>query len=577
MEANNIKKLFGNRDIHFVIPSYQRAYSWEEKQFSQFLEDLKECKLNEHYLGHFLFEKDDSTFYVIDGQQRLTTLIIFISVIIGILMSRKEEWNNTNPEIKILIDDLNEFYLKDIRHDKIKLDTVSYDKNFFCDLIIEHKDNISENDLTSKSKRSIYNAFLYFKKQLQSLPTDQLLKLINTLENSAITTYIVKDKLQGAQIFAYQNDRGKKLTNLEILKAYFMLQIYISQNNLDNISYVETCFEEIYRQIVMVRLDEDSVLNYYWNARSSKGYNTENVIREVKDWLKNLSPQEQVDKIKYFVNELAKTFSIIHQFENDESFYAVNLKNMNNMADAYPLIIKAKLANVSNEVFNRLVRFLENVVFRSLIRGGRADLTSRLQDILLNLKDTDSTNKMIDHAINNLKKNWWWSDYWGDQQMIHHLDSGWFYGNRVDNYLLWRYEQYLCDKNYPVPKVNFRDVVSQESIEHIAPQTEPSQVKNGYGVYDDKNVKENGIQSGNWLHCVGNLMLMAKSQNSSLGNKPFPDKLTTYGKSNLLHQQKEIINFVNDPKNPIWDKNAIEKRHKKILEAAKEIWNLDNI
>lgn len=61
-----------------------------------------------------------------------------------------------------------------------------------------------------------------------------------------------------------------------------MLQIYQSQNNEDDIVYVEKAFEEIYHNIVLVTVEEDNVLNYYWRAVGTKGYYSENVIREVK-------------------------------------------------------------------------------------------------------------------------------------------------------------------------------------------------------------------------------------------------------------------------------------------------------
>lgn len=140
------------------------------------------------------------------------------------------------------------------------------------------------------------------------------------MENASITTYIVKNKLQAAQIFAYQNDRGKRLTNLEVLKAYFMLQIYQSQNNEDDIVYVEKAFEEIYHNIVLVTVEEDNVLNYYWRAVGTKGYYSENVIREVKAWIKAVSQEKQVQRIKYFVNGLSKAFCLIRQIEQDNSF-----------------------------------------------------------------------------------------------------------------------------------------------------------------------------------------------------------------------------------------------------------------
>lgn len=183
---------------------------------------------------------------------------------------------------------------------------------------------------------------------------------------------------------------------------------------------------------------------------------------------------------------------------------------------------------------------------------------------------------MIDSIVWKLRNDWWWG-YWSDKEMLNNLNSGWFYGNRVDNYLLWRYEQYLCNDNYPTPKITYGEVISNESIEHIAPQTQPNPIENGYGIYEDIENPSEGITSGNWLNCVGNLMLMAGRQNSSLGNRPFPQKLEVYGKDNLLNQQKEIIDFVTDKNNPVWDKASIERRFNKIIQAAKDIWNLDKI
>ena len=577
MESTTIKALFGRRNIRFVIPEYQRAYAWGERQFSQFVEDLRECDEN-YYLGHFLFEQNGDTLYVIDGQQRLTTCIIFFSTVVNALRHRQEEGGNDEnaDNIKNLLEDITDYYLKDIMRNKQKFITVPYDNNFFVDVVIEHKESVSKEDLTSKSKIAMYKARTYFETELKEVSIHQMLSWINTLENASITTFIVKDKLQAAQIFAYQNDRGKKLTNLEVLKAYFMLQIFRIENNEDDIHYIEKAFEEIYHNIVLVSVDEDNVLNYYWRAVGTKGYYSEKVVGEVKDWLKSISREEQTKQIKSFVTGLSKAFCLVKQIEQDNSFYTANLKCMNNMAFSYPMLIKAKLSNVSDEVFMRLIKLLENLTFRLLVRGGRADITSRLQNVIQNANDTESFNRQIDSVKWKLNNDWWWG-YWSDTEMLNHVKSGWFYGNRVDNYLLWRYEQYLCNDNYPTPKVSYADVISNESIEHIAPQTQINPLENGYGVYEDKENPEEGIISGEWMNCVGNLMLMAGRQNSSLGNRPFADKLFVYGRDNLLNQQKEIIEFVTDKEHPVWDKSSIERRFDKIISAVKEIWNLGNI
>ena len=577
MESTTIKDLFGRRNIQFVIPEYQRAYAWGERQLAQFVEDIRECEGN-YYLGHFLFELKDDTYYVIDGQQRLTTCIIFFSAMVNAARSRHEEWGGDEDaeNISELLDDITDFYLKDIRRNRQKFKPVRYDNNFFVDAIIEHKEPAQGEDMPSMSCEAMYKARKYFEDELKKITVRQMVDWAEKIENASITTFIVKDKLQAAQIFAYQNDRGKPLTNLEVLKAYFMLQVFRTQNNEDDICYIENAFKEIYHYIVLVSVDEDSVLNYYWRAIAPEKYGSSNVASEVKDWLKAIPSDEQAGEIKVFVNGLSKAFALVLHIEQDNSFYTANLKHMRNMAISYPMLIKARLSNVSEEVFLRLVRLLENLTFRSLLRGGRADKQSRLRHIVGYANDTASFNEQIDSVKWMLNNDWWWG-YWSDAQMLNHIRSGWFYRNRVDNYLLWRYEQYLCNDNYPTPKVFYTDVISNASIEHIAPQTQDNPQENGYGTYYDKDKPKEGIVSGEWMDSVGNLVLMAGRQNSSLGNRPFAYKLEVYGRDNLLNQQKEIIEFVADKEHPVWDKASIERRSNKIIAAAKEIWDLNKI
>ena len=92
MEASTtIRKMMAGNQI--VVPSYQRAYSWDtpvEKtdrntQIDVFLSDLEEYSKSNakspYYFGHFLFEERNKKIYVIDGQQRLTTIVIFLSAL----------------------------------------------------------------------------------------------------------------------------------------------------------------------------------------------------------------------------------------------------------------------------------------------------------------------------------------------------------------------------------------------------------------------------------------------------------------------------------------------------------------
>lgn len=62
-----------------------------------------------------------------------------------------------------------------------------------------------------------------------------------------------------------------------------------------------------------------------------------------------------------------------------------------------------------------------------------------------------------------------------------------------------------------------------------------------------------------------------------MGNNPFKTKLETYGKTNILSQQRELNDMFENDLNPLWDKNQIEKRGKKIVDAAMKIWDLNKI
>ena len=86
MEAStNIQAMLS--DGFIFVPNYQRAYSWEkEKQVTVFLSDIEQYvqskSKSKYYFGHFLFEKvGDNKYGVVDGQQRLTTIVVFLSAL----------------------------------------------------------------------------------------------------------------------------------------------------------------------------------------------------------------------------------------------------------------------------------------------------------------------------------------------------------------------------------------------------------------------------------------------------------------------------------------------------------------
>lgn len=152
-------------DKKIFVPIYQRAYSWEvknksdsdKKQIDIFLEDIKNHinsrVISNFYLGNFLFQESEKGLAIIDGQQRLTTIIILLSVI-----------KNITGEVA---------YDLDIEN----FSTTEYDNENFKKIISGQiiKENTSYT-LTNSTKK-IINAYNFFKKSLEKLELKDIKKL----------------------------------------------------------------------------------------------------------------------------------------------------------------------------------------------------------------------------------------------------------------------------------------------------------------------------------------------------------------------------------------------------------------
>lgn len=576
MEASTINGLF-RASKTFIIPAYQRAYSWGHVQREQFIQDLRDVA-DQYYLGHFLFEKEDGNrdvMYLIDGQQRMTTTVIFFSCLKNALEQRED----CPP---MICKQIAHQYLRDAVDGQVCFETVDYDNPFFTKEIIDREQPFAGEDaINSNSKRRIRQCREYFDNVFRSESTDTLLHWMKLVENAKVTEYHVSGKAESAQIFAFQNDRGKPLSQLEVLKSFFMLQIYLREQKsgmqksyIDSLNY---SFRNIYESIVNTDIREDDILRYFWMAyHSEKGYYTEHLVAEVESYFK----KHEVDELIKFTEQLARAFVYVVEVEKDsKNLDLMNLRRIRRMAQAYPILIRSKiLCNASESVHNRLIRLVENVIFRSAIRGGRAAIESRLNGFLGELQDDGSINAAIDRFIDRMT----W-DYWNDNEIKIALRSqSMYYNKNMCRYVLWRYEQSLCTANYPATRISWDNIMTDQSLEHIAPQTPTNNqpVAAGYGIYSDIEHPEDGIESGGWLNCIGNMLLLTQSQNSAAGNHPLSYKLSIYeGEDSLIRQQHEIRSFCKtENEHFVWDKDCILNRRDHIIEQALfKIWNLKNI
>lgn len=569
----SVKGLFDSSEKTFIIPVYQRAYSWDERERKIFLEDLKEQQAggNTYCYGNLLLEriKKDTEYEVIDGQQRLTTLTIFVRALLNVITSRTEKEEKIKNEINIYRKE--KIYFKD--DGNIKLRPVEYDRGCYDTLIIDNKDSCS---IATPSQKRIKDAKEYFTKELSLLSTSEILDIFSILEEAQVNCIELEGKKDSALMFELQNNRGKELTDLEKLKSFFMYQLYVvseAKETNSNIEYIANKFDPIYRLINDLKenydsedlkdINEDRVFLYHCYAYTSKGFGHRS-IDDLTDEYKKLKA-DKVKWIKEFTDELHMTFSNIKYLQGLKNKYLEKLIKISMPYFIYPFLIKGlKYFKEDSNKLDKLFKTMEILSFRYKLINSRSDIVSKLNHVLRRFEgDIDSLNADIKKTLND---NW----YWSDTRVEEYLDGN-MYENSMINYVLWEYEHSIQPAGYDSNKVK----IYKEQIEHISPQTEDSEwVEAGYEVDEDNMYSEEFTDD--WLNCLGNLMIISGSHNASIGNKPFADKLETYRANPILRQQAEIADFASEKgKKPYWDSEAINKRHQKILEFALQRWSFD--
>ena len=552
----NICRMLSGNNIY--VPNYQRAYSWDTesdavkttRHVNTFLIDLQDYVKSEsssrYYFGHFLFEeKNETCFGIIDGQQRLTTITIFLAA----LFNRLKEFRNLTEE--------EDFAYKSMIKvgQTYHFSTVDYDNQLFKDYVV-NQIKTEHNGLDTKSKQRIVNAYDFFVKEFSQMGEQQIVSLLNAVMNASCTTHIVKNESEAIQMFIFQNNRGKKPSNLEIIKAQFLYNVHLyggaEDEKNDLIDEIKNRFEGIYKSISKIehKIDEDNVLTYTLRIFYNSLWEN-NAIQRVNS---ELEIDTRIDFIRDFTRKLASCFEQITAFFNSEREYIIyhSLILFGNNGLLFPFFIKALLYKISENNMLRLASSLESIFVRARIIGTRADLTSRLNDIF---QKFDGDVEPIITRIDWMKKQDGWWGYWNDKEFERSL-QGWI-RHDLGKILLWKYENYLIQSEGKLGYSPVRyDAILNPHLEHIAPQTENP--KNGYGEYDDEFKNQ-------YIDCLGNYLLLSAYHNISIGNIPFEQKRETYTQ---LRQQQEVREMTEADR--YWDKDKIKMRKDKILKFLLE-------
>ena len=626
-----LSKIFTER--LFRIPDYQRGYAWASKQLRDFWNDISQFdESRNHYTGVLTLEavpetavrswhedqwiveaKSYQAFYVVDGQQRLTTAIILLQVILESLEEGKK-LNYTTAS------DIQRKFIFDSKDDGISRSYVfGYEKDnpsyeflktrIFC-----------EHSSTSFPQKTVYTHNLehaknFFSERVAALTHDDLEILYKKVtQHLLFNIFTISEDVDVCVAFETMNNRGKPLSYLELLKNRLIyLSLKFDAEDYEKAKLrrsINDCWKAIYHNLGRNKdnpLDDDKfLLNHYVvyfgkdsvdeaddldEMRYHRLFRTDYArhLLETKFIAKNVTdradPGEKIvlTDIYSYVSSLQQSVECWYRLFNpfDSGFSAdvqVWLDKLNRLGmDPFVPLIMVFFQKVSDKK-KRLVllKAIERHMFLLSLVGympGR-HLFHPESGLIMWAIRLDAGQTSADKAIKEisdmtfemLKRK-----HFIDEMTARFRSEGFYKWDGI-RYFLYEYNLELQERSKTKrPKIawaEFREHLSDfVSVEHIYPQ----QARHKYWV--SRFLRLTQKQKTVLRHSLGNLLPLSKPKNSSLSNKPFPEKIDGQ-KDHVVGYRYGCYAENEVSKTAEWTPNEILERGITLLGFLEHRWNL---
>lgn len=332
----------------YKIPRFQRDFSWDQSNYEEFFEDIVnniyfrngEFVTSQYYLGNMLFlgEKEDNEVEVVDGQQRLTTITIFLAALRDTLYSIVDDQNAKDYADTIH----SEYLIKKIDgKPQRKLQTMS-SFPYFTQTIQDNEKPAFKVEPKTEEEEALKKTFEFFKKQIakkhflnkisktcnqkftEEYYVEALKSVREQLLNSEIIDIFVTDRKQVNKIFENINSKGKPLTQVDLIKNTIFGVVPISSAGIDEMSLK---WDEFGEKLTKLDTNFNEFFLHYWKATFPK--DNANGANLYKKYLKRFDGKNEKE-ITEFVNKLSSGLDI---YENLISVNPSNCKQQEKKAE----------------------------------------------------------------------------------------------------------------------------------------------------------------------------------------------------------------------------------------------------
>jgi len=572
-------------DDYYVVPDYQREYVWESAQVDQLLEDIWDefsdrdgGSVNEYFIGSVVVcEKEGRLFELIDGQQRLTTLFLFLCAVRDHLQELGE-----SPVTSL------DLLIKSLEMDRNGDEVARYR------VVLQYEDSedvlqtIGEGriqELTAKkSTRSItniVNAYENLRSFFQTyVGTDsRLLRKFYAffIRNVKLIRISTSSLTHALKIFETINDRGKGLDSMDLMKNQMF-----RRSRHGEFDQLKRRWKEMVDVLYQANEKPLRFLRYFVLAT----YNVDRLKeQDIYDWFGRNAELCGFDKepLRFVEQLLAAAHAYANFIGGRDRYgranrYLANIQYLSGAARQHLVLLMAARA-MDAELFSALCRHVENLFFIHIITRENtrefernfATWANELRKVNDKLGLFGFVQRRFESSKANLSARF--------DLAFKDLSTDSIQKYRV-RYILAKLTQYVDEAGYGERGAH-QDLATylnkNVELEHILPQNPSVEAAAEFG---------SGYVAADYVSMLGNLALVEKPINASVGNRAFALKRVAYRDSQFLLTKSIGVSIQIGVNTSIdravrglepfdrWTGEAVSKRQQKLAALARQVWDV---
>lgn len=521
----------------YVVPLFQRAYSWDKKEWEMLWEDLvylcENIEPKSHFIGSIVTMPTISVpegvtkFLLIDGQQRLTTVFILLALL------RDLAKNNGEAELS---DEINQTMLVNPfkkGSDYFKLLPTQVDRASFQNLIQSEPDGATQ----------LTRCYQFFERRLKQEGVE-VQAINNVITNRLSVVSIVLDPDDNPHlVFESLNAKGRPLTQADLIRNYFFMRIHVDEQEKIHAKYWEPMQTALGENLT------ECIRHYL--MRNGAFVKQSDVYFILKERVGQSDALEALKDIAIFAGYYQRLLTPDNE-PNIEIRTALLRLNRLEVSTAYPFLLNCyhdfAQGRLSVEDFLKILQVIENFVVRRFVCNIPTNQLNKIFPPLYEQAYLKNLPNFVDSVCSVLQTR----GYPKDVEFRTRLIDSKLYGTREKAIKTKLILETLESSYQHKEQVSFDDL----SIEHIMPQTLTDWWEQHLG-------EDWQVDYELYLHTLGNLTLTA--YNTELSNDPFSEKRKRLAKSHLeLNRYFESISK--------WDKTEIEQRSNALADLALTVW-----